>query len=90
MLKTMPETPEQLYARVAESLRMPPVEEWDSFPFDGDMRPRVLRAPVEREQPRAGQGGVDCPRCEAADGEYQWTAWKLCHDVGRHPAADTR
>ena len=29
----MPETPEQLYARAAGSLRMPPVEEWDTFPF---------------------------------------------------------
>jgi diadenosine tetraphosphate (Ap4A) HIT family hydrolase len=75
----MPETPEQLYERVAESLRMPPVEEWDSFPFDGEMRPRALRPPVDQEQPRVGQGGVDCPRCQAADGEYIWTAerWRL-------------
>jgi diadenosine tetraphosphate (Ap4A) HIT family hydrolase len=79
MVCQMPETPEQLYARVAESLRMPPVEEWDSFPFDGDMRPRVLRPPVEQEQPRVGHGGVDCPRCQATDGEYQWTAerWRV-------------
>ena len=37
----MPETPEELYERVKDSLRMPPVEEWDSFPFDGEMAPRV-------------------------------------------------
>jgi hypothetical protein len=36
------ETPEQLYERVAGELRMPPVEEWDTFPFEGDMRPRPL------------------------------------------------
>jgi hypothetical protein len=44
----VPETPEQLYERVAERLSMPPVEEWDTFPFDGEMRPRALRPPAER------------------------------------------
>jgi hypothetical protein len=56
----VPETPEELYERVKDSLRMPPVEEWDSFPFDGEMTPRTLRPPVEREEPRYGEGGVDC------------------------------
>src|ERR1700736_4769481 len=31
--RPMPETPEQLYRRSAQSLRMPPVEEWETFPF---------------------------------------------------------
>ncbi len=56
----MPETPEQMYERAADALRMPPVEEWETFPFDGEMRPRALQPPVEREEPRHGAGGVDC------------------------------
>jgi diadenosine tetraphosphate (Ap4A) HIT family hydrolase len=75
----VPETPEQLHARVANALRMPPVHEWPTFPFDGEMRPRPLRPPVEREQPRAGEGGVDCLRCGTGDEEYLWTSerWRL-------------
>jgi diadenosine tetraphosphate (Ap4A) HIT family hydrolase len=75
----VPETPEELYERVKGSLRMPPVEEWDTFPFDGDMRPRALLPPVEREQPRFGEGGVDCRPCGASDDDYIWTSerWRL-------------
>jgi diadenosine tetraphosphate (Ap4A) HIT family hydrolase len=75
----VPETPEELYERAADSLRMPPVEEWDTFPFDGEMRPRDLLPPVEKEKPRFGEGGVDCRRCEAADDAYIWTSerWRL-------------
>jgi diadenosine tetraphosphate (Ap4A) HIT family hydrolase len=75
----VPETPEQLYERVKDALRMPPVEEWDTFPFDGEMTPRPLRPPVEREEPRQGEGGVDCRRCQAPDDDYVWTSerWRL-------------
>ena len=75
----MPETPEQLYARAAGRLRMPPVEEWETFPFDGELRPRPLEPPAERDAPRIGEGGADCPRCNAADEEYLWTSerWRL-------------
>jgi len=75
----MPETPEELYERVKDELRMPPIEEWDTFPFDGDMRPRALRPPVEKEEPRWGEGGVDCRRCAAGDDEYIWTneRWRI-------------
>ena len=75
----MPETPEELYERVKDSLRMPPVEEWDTFPFDGEMTPRTLRPPVQQEEPRFGEGGVDCRRCRASDDEYVWTTdrWRL-------------
>src|SRR5260370_728809 len=71
---SMPETPEQLYARVAAGLRMPPVHEWDSFPFDGEMRPRALRPPVDREVPRHGAGGAGCRPCAAPDSDYIWTS----------------
>ncbi len=75
----MPETPEELYARAKDALRMPPVEEWETWPFEGELRPRALQPPVERERPRFGEGGVDCRRCDACDDEYLWTNehWRL-------------
>jgi diadenosine tetraphosphate (Ap4A) HIT family hydrolase len=75
----MPETPEQLYVRAVGSLRMPPVEEWETWPFEGALRPRALQPPVEREAPRHGEGGVDCRGCTAPDGAYLWTdeRWRL-------------
>jgi diadenosine tetraphosphate (Ap4A) HIT family hydrolase len=75
----VPETPEELYERAAGALRMPPVAEWETFPFDGDLRPRELRPPVEREPPRAGEGGVDCWRCTVGDDDYLWAGerWRL-------------
>jgi diadenosine tetraphosphate (Ap4A) HIT family hydrolase len=74
----MPETPEELYERAKDSLRMPPVEEWDTFPFDGEMRPRELRPPAE-EPKRHGEGGVDCHACQRPDSDYVWTDknWRL-------------
>ncbi len=62
---------------------MPPVEEWDTFPFDGDMHPRTLRSPLAREIPRAGEGGIDCRACAALDTAYIWTSdnWRLCTTV---------
>jgi len=75
----MPETPEELYERVKDALRMPPVEEWDTFPFDGELEPRRLLPPVEKEEPRFGERGVDCRRCAAGDDDYIWTSerWRL-------------
>jgi diadenosine tetraphosphate (Ap4A) HIT family hydrolase len=70
----MPETPEQLWERAKDALRMPPVEEWETFPFEGEMRPRPLTPPSEEDRPRLGAGGVDCLRCQAADEEYLWTS----------------
>jgi diadenosine tetraphosphate (Ap4A) HIT family hydrolase len=75
----MAETPEQLYERSKDSLRMPPLQDWETFPFDGDMRPRTLLPPENRERPRHGEGGVDCRRCTRPDDEYLWTSerWRL-------------
>jgi diadenosine tetraphosphate (Ap4A) HIT family hydrolase len=67
------ETPEELYERAAPALRMPPVEEWETFPFAGDLRPRGLLPPVAVEQPRHGLGGVDCIRCGLTDDDCIWT-----------------
>ena len=55
----------QIYERSDRALRMPPVEEWETFPFEGDLRPRPLEPPVQRERARHGAGGVDCDRCTA-------------------------
>ncbi len=75
----MPETPEELYARAASALRMPPIEEWDSFPFEGEIRPRTLLPPVDRERSRQGEGGLECYACRAGDEEFIWTneRWRL-------------
>lgn len=58
---------------------MPAVETWETFPFDGDLRPRKLVPPVSEEEPRRGAGGVDCRACGAADSEFIWTteSWRL-------------
>ena len=75
----MPEAPEQLWARAGGALRMPPVDEWDTFPFDGELRPRALAPPVDAEAPRRGEGGVDCERCARSDDGYLWVddRWRL-------------
>ena len=75
----MPETPEQLWERAHDALRTPPLESWEQWPFDGDVHPRALRPPEQRERPRFGEGGVDCDRCVARDDDYLWTneSWRL-------------
>jgi diadenosine tetraphosphate (Ap4A) HIT family hydrolase len=75
----VPETPEQLHARAIGALRMPPVEEWKTFPFDGEMRPRPLAPPVERETPRRGERGIDCDACTASEDRFFWTSerWRM-------------
>jgi hypothetical protein len=35
----MPETPGELHARAAEALRTPPLEDRDTWPFEGELRP---------------------------------------------------
>jgi diadenosine tetraphosphate (Ap4A) HIT family hydrolase len=75
----VPETPEELHARVAGDLRMPPVEEWETFPFEGELRVRRLAPPAEVDTPRRGEGGVGCDRCASGDDEFFWTCerWRL-------------
>lgn len=75
----MAETPEELHARAAGALRMPPVHEWETWPFEGELRPRALQPPLERERPRQGEGAVDCARCARSDEDYLWTSerWRL-------------
>ncbi len=75
----MPETPEDFHARAAGALRMPSLEAWDTFPFEGDLRPRSLRAPLDAELIRDGAGGVGCSTCEAPDDAYLWSndRWRV-------------
>jgi diadenosine tetraphosphate (Ap4A) HIT family hydrolase len=74
----MPETPEQRHARAVEALRTPPVHEWDTWPFEGEVRPKRL-APLTPEPTIHGQRGVDCNACAKPDSEYLWTNehWRL-------------
>jgi diadenosine tetraphosphate (Ap4A) HIT family hydrolase len=75
----VPETPEQFVERARGALRTPPVEEWETWPFEGAVRPRELAPPEAEERPRNGAGGVDCRRCATPDEEYLWTTerWRL-------------
>jgi hypothetical protein len=63
---------------------MPPVQDWDIFPWevvDGAMVPKVVPPPAD-EEPRRGEDGVDCFQC-AGDGEairiWENDRWKLNH-----------
>jgi diadenosine tetraphosphate (Ap4A) HIT family hydrolase len=66
------ETPEQLYERAKDALRRPPLEEWETFPFEGEIRPRALLPPEPEERPRAGEGGRPCWRCALDDTLVIW------------------
>lgn len=59
----MPETPEQFVERAQGALRMPSLDDWGTWPFDGALSPRELLPPVEAERARHGEGGVDCHTC---------------------------
>ena len=52
---------------------MPPVEEWDTFPFDGDLQPRELRPPEQTERGRRGEDVAGCWRCQEGDAVAIWT-----------------
>ena len=74
----MPESAEEIYARALAAadadgrLAMPPVEEWETFPFDGDLRARPLLPPCRRSLRGKGAGGVDCWRCETGIDDAIW------------------
>src|ERR1700742_3168184 len=75
----MPETPEVFWERARSGLRTPPVEEWESWPFVGDISPKELEPPVTEEKPRHGVGGVDCNACAQGVEGALWhdDRWKL-------------
>ena len=75
----MPETPEELYARAKDALRMPPVEDWETFPFEGTIGHRALQPPAADEKRRRGEGGIDCYACGKAADDLIWEDehWQL-------------
>jgi diadenosine tetraphosphate (Ap4A) HIT family hydrolase len=58
---------------------MPPVEEWVTFPFEGELYVRDLLPPVASEPPRAGEDAGGCWRCDAGDSDAIWgdESWVL-------------
>lgn len=76
----MAESPEQMHARCADHLQLPPLHEWESWPFVGDVTPKALE-PLTPEPDRQGEGGVDCAACARPDADYVWTNahWRLTH-----------
>lgn len=60
----MPESPEAFWERTHDAMRVPPVEDWDTWPFDGELRVRPLAPPRGSDRTRHGEGGVGCSQCE--------------------------
>jgi diadenosine tetraphosphate (Ap4A) HIT family hydrolase len=81
----VPETPEELYERAKDALRIPPVEEWEAWPFEGELRLKELLPPMNAERPRQGESGVDCWACTTPDDQFLWVGerWRL--SPGREP-----
>ena len=74
----MAESAEELYRRAlaaadaAGRLPAPPVADWETFPFDGEIRVRPLRPPGD-EPPRRGEDPADCWRCLRGDADAIWS-----------------
>lgn len=74
----MGESAEELHARALAAagedgrLPMPPVADWETFPFEGEIRVRPLRPP-EDEPPRRGEDPTDCWRCRLGDEDAIWS-----------------
>lgn len=74
----MGEAAEDLYARALARadadgrLPMPPVAEWETFPFEGEIRVRPLLPPAD-EPPRLGEDPAECRRCRLGDADAIWS-----------------
>jgi hypothetical protein len=72
------ERPEELYRRALAAadadgrLPTPPLAEWETFPFEGELRTRPLLPPLPAERPRFGVAGLDCFRCERGEEDAIW------------------
>lgn len=83
----MPESAEEVYARVMATvgqdgrLPTPPVREWETFPWEGQISAKELQAPVAEEEPRDGEGGKPCWRCENPEQGVIWRneRWTVTH-----------
>ena len=58
---------------------MPPLDEWETFPFEGVTGLRALQPPAEDEKQRHGEGGVDCHACGKTADDLIWEDehWQL-------------
>jgi hypothetical protein len=85
----MAESAEQVHARVSAvagedgRVPLPSVVAWDVFPWeivDGALAAKPLAAPAP-EEPREGEGGVDCAACTDAPRGVIWAndRWRLRH-----------
>jgi diadenosine tetraphosphate (Ap4A) HIT family hydrolase len=52
---------------------MPLVEEWETWPFEGELQPRALQPPVDVERPRVGEDAADCWRCQKGVENAIWS-----------------
>jgi diadenosine tetraphosphate (Ap4A) HIT family hydrolase len=74
----MGESADDVYARALAAadaegrLPMPPVTEWDTFPFEGEIRVRPLLPPAD-EPPRLGEDAADCWRGRLGDEDAIWS-----------------
>jgi len=72
------ETPEELYERALGAadeegrLPLPPLHEWETFPFEGELRTRPLLPPLPAERARLGEDPTDCWRCRQGDEDAIW------------------
>ena len=76
----MPETPEQIYERASAALRMPPVEEWETFPFDEASSGHVrCNRPSTARSLGTARTVSTVGSCAAPDETYLWTneRWRL-------------
>jgi diadenosine tetraphosphate (Ap4A) HIT family hydrolase len=75
----MTDSTEALYARAIEAadahgrLPVPPIAEWETFPFEGDLRVRPLLAPTDTDRPRVGEEAADCWRCQRGEEGVIWS-----------------
>jgi hypothetical protein len=60
-------------------LPMPDMAGWDIFPFEGDIRVRLIDDPVVPEPPRHGEDGEPCGSCASGEERAIWAdeRWKL-------------
>lgn len=74
----MPETPEEMHARVRDALSSPSLDGWYTWPFEGVPVPKALD-PLTPEPAIDGAGGVDCSVCAAPDDDYLWAneRWRV-------------
>ena len=67
------------YQRVAHALRMPPVDDWDTFPIRWGHATEAATASGAETTCSEGEGGVECEPCAAPDDDFMWTneRWRL-------------